>query len=310
MSSVAAHLTAFALSAGDDRRSLLLSIAECGQPLTLGDFGGSPSLSPVFVVDMDGEVHAVSYAEGVVVAARSCGMEVFDPVPVQNDAGAIDHYEVWADSGGTPVNLATGETEDLARSNSVRTLQEIVGPLVIPLVEWAAGQRHNGFEPTKVKRRGPVWGELQTVHLVGKWVAAGAYTWEEEPQGQPRKVRHAEALRILAEAGAVERVQQKGRHTPRFTFRVVTLSDIRFVAYHDLVRAARHGVFVNTYRPWPNVNANGYVVEREFARYMRSKGWRAPWVDEEPELSIKLHGRTWVRARPLDESLHPLVKAA
>src|SRR5262245_16268469 len=146
MASLDRDLAEFHLAPIGKRRSLLLSIARSGANLPLGAFGGDPADAVPHVVDMDGDVQVTSRASGLMLAARSLGMEVHDPVAKQDASGSVASYEVWFEAEGAAQVLSSAESEADATAAACAQLETLVGTLVVPLHDWVTGQMHAGFE--------------------------------------------------------------------------------------------------------------------------------------------------------------------
>ncbi len=303
MATLARLLADYQLAPDEARRELLLAIghAAAGAEVRLGDFGAVPAEEPAFVVDAEGKLHVSSRKEGLLFAARTMGMEVFDPAPMQDAEGRKAGFAVMYETAGAFGELARGNSEDEASLAAAAHLEQIVGSLVITLQCWFEGQLHTGFDAaqpkTRRKRRAPVIAEIGTVTYAGQWKAAGVYRWTREGEWSPQQMKAAEAMSVLAMGHSLKRVDQRG--VPRYTLQVVHMEGQWYAEHHDLVTAARAGVFLPDLHPWPNVGANAFVVVRNYQRYMRTRGWRAPWVDESTSGSIRIHGQHWLRAQPL-----------
>lgn len=271
-----------------------------GGGLTLEPFGLQPANASVQVVEADGLVHIADRATCLAIAARSIGVDVFDPVSMQDQSGRVTHFAVHMSSAGGLHELCRGATHEEAAAAAGQVLEQIAGSLVMDLSTWHLAQSPTFLAaPRRRKRKEPVFANVFTVHLCGVRVEKGAYRWEQEPVGTPELMKQDEALALFTDSLTLAKVEQKGRAAPKYAMRVMEMEGTRYAAYHDLVGAARIGVVVADLEPWPRGVPQKYVVDRSFVRYMRSIGWRLPWRDEEPVGGFKLHGRTWLRDTPI-----------
>ena len=134
------------------------------------------------------------------------------------------------------------------------------------------------------------------VHYVGHRVDTGVYRWEREGDWNPTEVKLDDAIRALEATSTLRRLDSR---KPRYSLQLVNVDGEWFSNYHDLVNAARAGFYDEGLRPWPNVSANVFVIGRNFLRYMRERGWRQPWREESESGALNLHGRHWLRAKPI-----------
>lgn len=300
MASLTRLLADFPLAPFADRRGLLLAIGRAAAaPLTMGQFGGTPESAEACVVDVDGDVHVVDRPSGLMLAARTLSMTLYEAQPVQDGAGGVS-YAVMYEAGPQLKTLARGATPEEATSTACTHLEQLVGTLVLSVSDWVAGQLHAGFDakPARAtrKRSAPALARVGEVCFVGNRVETGVYRWEREGDWNPNEIRLDEAIRGLETSSTLRRLESR---KPRYSLRLVNVDGEWFSNYHDLVNAARAGFFVEGLRPWPNVSANVFVIGRNFFRYMRERGWRQPWRDESDVGALNLHGRHWHRAEPL-----------
>lgn len=294
----------------DDRKRLLLKAAQSGHDYSIGDFLGVQDASEVFVVDLDAGFDVATKGQAMISAAAMLGLHVTEPAEVHDPIKGVS-YVVWCmpteDSTliHDPIQLSQETTADAALLAATVQLEFMVGSYVMPMADWfdIRGDEYKISLSRRRPRRQPTLGECYIARLNGTWVAAGVYTYIATPASEVESLKDEAIWAALEEPGSLRRADIAKRTPPTYEMRVVSVNGRRYAPFHDLVNAARQGVLVPDLLPYPDVNANRFVVHRAFTRHMRRIGWRLPWRGETPTKKLSLYGRTWVRDRPLDDKL-------
>lgn len=296
-----ATMTDFALMTLEQRRDALLALSRSTDPV-LGMLGLEPSGEQIYVMSTDENLVAGTYIGCLAAAAASLGMNVVaEPLLLQGGDDAPDSFEVWADMCGTPTRLASATTNGEALAILKSNLAMLAGDMAMTLADWLELQRSDPSSEESAKaRRSVQWAHSVTLELVGRVRRDGWVSWTLEVPTDATKVRHKQARAQLLEAGSLRRIKEM-RTVRRYELRAVELDGYLYANFHDLARAARDGVDVSFLRPWPYCDANAFVINREYQRYLRSQGWRMLCSGEEPTTPRSLRhaaGGSWMRDEP------------
>lgn len=287
----------FAFLSLDQRRDALLALSKTPEA-PLGALGLEPADAPIYVTATEDDLIVGTHQQCLSAAAASLGMTVLEPIQVQGANDAPDTYEVWADLGGSPTRLASATTETEALSILQANLEMLAGHMAMSLPDWLDVQNSDPFSEGAARaRRGVQWAHLVSVELVGRVHADGWVSWQLNIPPEAERVRHKQARHRLLESGTLRRIKE-AKTVRRFELRAVELEGDLYANFHDLSRAARSGVDVSALRPWPYFDANAFVINREYQRYLRAAGWRMLWSGEEAPGKRGVRsaaGATWLR---------------
>lgn len=294
------------------RRKLLLKIGPALEaPISLLTFSPDAEDTEAFVVDQDTCFEVGSRVTALETAASLLGISVFDPVESKTSDGAVA-WVVWGQSithdgsGGGSIQsfeIGTGKSPAEATAATQTWLEMMVGSTVMSAADWllVMGDHYREMYRTVRQKKVKRFALPFTALLEGKRMATGVYQWSyQEPEAE-LNILEEEALSMLSEPGSLSRVERDKRRSAAYELRLVKADGTTYANFHDLVTAASHGIYVPEIRPWPNFQANAFVIIRTFWRYLRAHGWRQPWKDEEPKHTTELFGTRWVRDLPIQE---------
>lgn len=285
------------------RSIMVKEILAAGTDARLGHFGGVLEEAEPHVVEINGVPCIADRAAALRMAAKEMGFTLFEPTIVQDRPGegpAGGHsWQVWYSYGDEGQMLCKAPTQEEAESELEQALEGMAGTAVFPAYAWAQAQKEiaAAAEP-KRERAKPVRGHIVNATIAATWRAAGVYTWKVDtlPTGKAVSAKHI--VPEIHEPNGVQWASGRGK-TPSAQVRLVNIEGRWLGNVHDLIAAARKGLYIPELAAFPDVAANQYVVGREFMRYMRAKGWRPLWWQEEPTGGLRLHGQVWMRDRPI-----------